>query len=225
MAAARSRTGGRSRRGRSGRPWWRWRPPSWAAVLAVVVAVVATWLVMRPSSVERRADELREEAAAADLEVGADLVDTAVEVLPDVQQVVHDTHDVLPTEDAPDQPVDTLASPEQLDTWRASIEEARDDLADVGSAGTAVNVARNGLVVASEHLLVVLDLYQDALDLEPEQADALLADVGVARRAAVESWNTAAIQVDVVSIDSGIGHSHVYVSGIPGQPPPDDGGE
>lgn len=209
-------------RGRGRTPWWRRRPPLWATVAAVVVVALATWLVTRPSSMERRVAELEAESDARDDEVGARLIDVSLGTVEDVQAVLDGTHAALPPVDGTD-PVDQPATQDQLDEWRESVEQVVTAIDEVGSAGSAVNVARNGLVGAGEQLEVVLDLYGVALDLSPDDASELLSATASARQQAADAWNTAAIQLDVVSIEMGRGHSHVYVAGIPGEPLPDHG--
>lgn len=219
-----NRNRSRSRDGRRGQSWWRQRPPLWATIALVVVVAVVTWLLARPSSVERRAEELREESATRDVEVGEQLVEVSVATVPQVQAVLDDTWAALPEVDGTE-PVEQPATRAEVDQWRGVVGQILADLDEVGSAGSEVNVARNGLVGAAEQLLVVCDLYDVARQLPEEEAASLLTATATARRAAVETWNTAAIQVDVVSIDTGQGHSHVYVAGAPGEPLPDDGGD
>lgn len=190
----------------------------------LVVAVVGTWLLARPSATERGVAERRAQSAANDIDVGGEVVAAAAAAAPAIQDVLDDTHDVLPADAGSRQPVQARATRAQVQQWQERVAEASTQLEVAGSAGTSVNVARNALAAATDQLGVVVDLYDVALDLPPEQAASLLPIIGAARVAAVDAWNTAAIQVDVVSIDSGLGHSHVYLSGTPGQPPPEDGG-
>lgn len=216
-----ARTGTR-RRGQGQRPWWSRRPPLWATLALVAVVALGTWLLSRPSSMERRVAELQAESDARDQEVGTQLIDVSLATVSEVQAVLDDTHAALPDVDG-DGSIEQPASQADIEAWRESVGQVVSDIDGVGSAGSAVNVARNGLVGAGEQLQVVLDLYEVALDLPPDQASELLSATAAARQAAADAWNTAAIQLDVVSIEMGRGHSHVYVSGVPGEPLPDHG--
>lgn len=205
----------------AGRPWWRRGVPAWVVVVGLVVlavAVLVAWLVGRPSAVERRTAELREQFDASDVERAGALVDTVRAVTPEVQGLLDELHGALPPEDGTsDEPVGELATSGDVVTWRETVTGVRERLAATDPASTQINVARAGLLAATDQLVATVDLYEAALDPSTTETTSMLSHVGAARRSALGMWDVAAIQVDAVAVEYGLGHQHVYLSPLPGQ--------
>ncbi|MDQ7904484.1 hypothetical protein RB614_08100 [Phytohabitans sp. ZYX-F-186] len=104
-----------------------------------------------------------------------------------------------------------------VDGWREVTGKAVADFANPPSGGTGVNIARSGLAAAVRSLDAAVDTYAAALAQPPTGRDALVELAGRQRDIAVATWSTAATQLDVLNIDSGNGHAHVFLPAAPGQ--------
>ncbi|MBY5163269.1 hypothetical protein [Salsipaludibacter albus] len=218
------------------RPWWRARLPLWSLLAAVAVGALVTWLLMRPTGIEARVAELEAEQAANDATATQELLAAADESAPRMQAVLDEMAPTLPQVadgplgPAPDDSATTApeaapATEEDIQSWRDEVASIRDRMASIGSAGNEVNIGRTALVSAVDQLGDAVELYAVALTLDEDQAAAVLSRVAAARINVVETWVSGAIQVDMLAIDTGNGHLHVSLSAVPGQEPPDDGGE
>lgn len=218
------------------RPWWRARLPLWSLVAAVAIGALVTWLLMRPTGIEARVAELEAEQAANDATATQELLAAAAEVAPQMQAVLDEMAPTLPQladgplGTAPDDAATTApeaapATEEDIQRWRDDVASIRDRLAAIGSAGNEVNIGRTALVSAVDQLGDAVDLYAVALTLDEDQSAAVLSQVAAARINVVDTWVSGAIQVDLLAIDADAGHLHVSLSAVPGQEPPDDGGE
>jgi hypothetical protein len=106
------------------------------------------------------------------------------------------------------------AAKSDVEGWQAVTGKAVEDFANPPSGGTGVNIARSGLAAAVRTLDAAVDTYAAAL---AQPAAALVELAGRQRDIAVATWSTAATQLDVLNIDSGNGHAHVFLPAAPGQ--------
>ncbi|BCB88333.1 hypothetical protein [Phytohabitans suffuscus] len=117
----------------------------------------------------------------------------------------------------PGQAPGPAARQSDVDGWRKVTGEVVESFANPPSGGTGVNIARSGLAAAVRTLDAAVDTYAAAL-AQPAAARAPLFELaGRQRDIAVATWSTAATQLDVLNIDSGNGHAHVFLPAAPGQ--------
>jgi hypothetical protein len=103
-----------------------------------------------------------------------------------------------------------------VEGWQATTGQAVEQFANPPSGGTGVNIARSGLAAAVRTLDAAVDMYAAALDQPAGSRATLFELVGRQRDAAVATWSSAATQLDVINIDAGNGHVHVYLPAAPG---------
>lgn len=125
------------------------------------------------------------------------------------------------TERAAALPVDPQRPPKpataaQVSSWRAATHAAVERFAHPPSGGTAVNVARSGLSDAVRALDVAVRIYETAMSAPPATEPRLFALAAEQRDIAIATWSTAATQLDVVNVDVGFGHAHVFLPAAPG---------
>ncbi|MGN9907025.1 hypothetical protein ACTMTJ_05640 [Phytohabitans sp. LJ34] len=111
-------------------------------------------------------------------------------------------------------PPSRAATKSDVERWQAVTGKAVEDFANPPSGGTGVNIARSGLAAAVRSLDAAVDTYAAAL---AQPSPALFELAGRQREIAVATWSTAATQLDVLNIDSGNGHAHVFLPAAPGQ--------
>ncbi|TDB82533.1 hypothetical protein [Micromonospora sp. KC721] len=109
------------------------------------------------------------------------------------------------------------ASRPEVERWQAATGKAVEDFANPPSGGTGVNIARSGLAAAVQTLDAAVDTYAAALDQPPAGRASLFELTGRQRDAAVAIWGSAATQLDVLNVDAGNGHAHVFLPAVPGQ--------
>ncbi|MFC6017719.1 hypothetical protein ACFP2T_16070 [Plantactinospora solaniradicis] len=110
-----------------------------------------------------------------------------------------------------------LAAGTDVTGWQATTAKAVEGFANPPSAGTGVNIARSGLAAAVRTLDIAVDTYAAALAVPAAARPQLLELAGRQRDAAVATWSTGATQLDVLNIDAGNGHAHVFLPAVPGQ--------
>jgi hypothetical protein len=109
------------------------------------------------------------------------------------------------------------ASASDVAGWQAVTSKAVEDFANPPSGGTGVNIARSGLAAAVRSLDAAVDTYAAALAQPSSERGPLVELAGRQRDIAVATWSTAATQLDVLNVDSGNGHAHVFLPAVPGQ--------
>jgi hypothetical protein len=111
--------------------------------------------------------------------------------------------------------VPTPAAKEQVTGWQSVTKKFVDEFAERPSAGTAVNIARGGLAAAVQQLDAAVATYAQGLDAPDREnwlkTSARQRDMGIV------TWSVAATQLDVLNVDSGRGHVHVFLPSRPGQ--------
>ncbi|MFY1692914.1 hypothetical protein [Plantactinospora sp. WMMB782] len=110
-----------------------------------------------------------------------------------------------------------LAARTVVTDWQTATGAAVEGFADPPSAGTGVNIARSGLAAAVRALDLAVDTYAAALAAPDAGRPPLLDLAGRQRDVAVATWSTAATQLDVLNVDAGHGHAHVFLPAVPGQ--------
>lgn len=117
----------------------------------------------------------------------------------------------------PGQPPGPPASGSDVAGWRTVTDRTVEDFANPPSGGTGVNIARSGLAAAVRTLDAAVDTYAAALALPPDARGTVLELAGRQRDTAVATWSSAATQLDVLNVDAGNGHAHVFLPAGPGQ--------
>jgi hypothetical protein len=99
--------------------------------------------------------------------------------------------------------------------WRDVVSAEVQRYVETPSAGNGVNVARTGMRTAVQQLAAAVDGFAAAATAPAPLASDLLALAGAQRTLALRAWSVAALQLDVISIDAGKGHVHVYLPSGP----------
>ncbi|MCE7003730.1 hypothetical protein LWC34_12965 [Kibdelosporangium philippinense] len=109
----------------------------------------------------------------------------------------------------------TTGTREQVTGWQKITKGYVDEFAERPSAGTAVNIARSGLASSVQQLDLAVETYAKSVDAQDKQP--WLETAGRQRDAAIVTWSVAATQLDVLNVDSGRGHAHIFLPSKPGQ--------
>ncbi|MCW6007163.1 hypothetical protein K1W54_21655 [Micromonospora sp. CPCC 205371] len=190
-------------------------------VVPVVIAFAVGALLAGPigaytagsSSTDDRVAALRAEEAKRDATQIVELTGTARRA----QQALLPVLDGLAAAVPPGKAPGPAATGSDVEGWRAVADKAVADFANPPSGGTGVNIARSGLAAAVRSLDAAVDTYAAALAQPPAARGPLLELAGRQRDIAVATWSTAATQLDLLNIDSGNGHAHVFLPAAPGQ--------
>jgi hypothetical protein len=184
-----------------------------AFVLGVAVAFAIGALATRPDAAERQIANLKEADAKRDIAQITSLTELARGTRDRLTPVLVGMADAAPIGKTtiPGQ----VPSPEVVRGWRDVLSAEVTQHADAPSAGTAVNVARNGLRAAVQQLAAAVDGFDAALGASEPTKGRLLALAGQQRTLALRTWSVAAIQLDVINIDAGNGHAHVVLPAGP----------
>ncbi|GAA4446446.1 hypothetical protein GCM10023170_026650 [Phytohabitans houttuyneae] len=134
-----------------------------------------------------------------------------------VQQTLVPVLDGLAAAVPPGKAAGPAASQSDVAGWQTVTGKAVEDFANPPSGGTGVNIARSGLAAAVRSLDAAVDTYAAALAQPAAGRAALFELAGRQRDIAVATWSTAATQLDVLNVDSGNGHAHVFLPAAPGQ--------
>lgn len=182
-----------------------------AFVLGAVVAGCVAYLAARPSGVARAAQELRAQENRRDAAQIVALTDQARRTRDQLLPVLQGLAQELPVDgQRPAQRSDTST----VDGWMRVTSAAVRAFADPPSGQTATNVARGSLAAAVNQLDTAVRTLRLALS---PGADPRLFDLARAQRdTAVATWSVGATQLDVVNIDAGHGHQHVFLPAVPG---------
>ena len=176
-----------------------------AFVLGVAVAFGIWAVASQPSKAEQNIAAMQRADAQRDVKQVAELTDLA--------RGSRDRLTPVLTAMAAIAPVGTTAPPGPPPTadivqgWREVVSAEVARYANPPSAGTGVNIARNGLRVAVQQLAAAVDAFAAAASGN----GALVTLAGEQRTLALRTWSVAAIQLDVINIDAGYGHAHVVL--------------
>ncbi|WP_017616083.1 hypothetical protein [Nocardiopsis salina] len=213
----------------AGRSAWWLSGGAIVAVGAVVAAVVFHFAgddEVTPDA--GRVAELEASAGERDLEQVEELVHHTRAAHEELLPLVESLDEVVPTdgsETGRDDP-----GPDELEGWLETAEEAGGHFDDVPSGETDYNIAHAGLANSVDLLGSSVAAYANALEAEDDGLREDMAELaGDLRTQAVQSWSVAATQLDVLSIDAGHGHVHLYLPAAPGsgalEPDPAEDGD
>ncbi|NKY99439.1 hypothetical protein [Nocardiopsis alborubida] len=104
----------------------------------------------------------------------------------------------------------------EIDSWLTTVHEAAVHFEDAPSGSSGHNVAHAGLSNAVDLLGSAVVAYSNAERAQDGQRTELLELAGDLRTQAVRGWSVAATQLDMVSVESGHGHVHLYLPAAPG---------
>lgn len=186
-------------------------------VVAVVTAVVVAVLVLTgddDASVgpdPERVAELEAERAERDAAQVAELTELARTIHAELVPVLEEMNETLPADGA-----DTAAvTGAQVASWRDATDSAVASFADPPSGSTGHNVARGGLRVAVELLASTVTAVELAREADDDGRAALESQAAELRKQAVRAWAVAATQLDMVNIEAGHGHVHLFLPANP----------
>jgi hypothetical protein len=193
--------------------------PRWASVTALVttfalgfaVAFVSGSWSSGPDATESRIAELKAAEARRDVEQVGTLIDLARGGRDRLTPVLEAMAKAAPLQDTTPSAVPKI---EDVRGWRDVVSAEVQRYAETPSAGNGVNVARTGLRTAVQQLAAAVDGFAAAANA-PDLAGDLLPLAGAQRTLALRAWSVASLQLDVISIDAGKGHVHVYLPSGP----------
>jgi hypothetical protein len=165
------------------------------------------------SSTDDRVTALQAEEAKRNGTQIVDLTGQARQVQQALLPVLDGLGDAVPPGKAPG----PVARKSDVEVWQAVTDKAMANFANPPSGGTGVNIARSGLAAAVRSLDAAVDTYAAALAQPRATRDPLFELAGRQRDIAVATWSTAATQLDVLNIDAGHGHAHIYLPAVPEQ--------
>lgn len=128
--------------------------------------------------------------------------------------VLDSLNEVLPADGSA--PADDFPDGGEIDGWLSTVRDAGGHFGLADSGRTDFNVTHAGLSGSVDLLGSALSAYHSASQADGEQQVELLDLAADLRDQAVSAWSVAATQLDVVSIDAGHGHIHLYLPSEPG---------
>ncbi|MEJ2858401.1 MULTISPECIES: hypothetical protein [unclassified Saccharothrix] len=197
-----------------------WKPAAGlvtAFVLGVAVAFLLGAWTSGPSATERRIAELEEAEARRDVEQIAVLTDLARGSKDRLTPMVEGMAKAAPA----DSSSGTVPSAEEVGKWRDAATAELRRYEETPSAGNGVNVARTALRTAVQQLAVAVGGFEAALAAPDPLRGRLVGLASEQRTLALHTWSVAALQLDVINIDSGRGHVHVQLPAGPNATPLD----
>ncbi|WP_158849665.1 hypothetical protein [Saccharothrix deserti] len=209
-------------RTRSGKPVRRPEAPRslWGSATALVttfalgfaVAFVSGSWTSGPDATERRIAELKQAEAQRDVEQVGTLIELAKGGRERLTPVLEAMAKASPLQDTASPAAPTI---DEVRGWRDVVSAEVQRYAETPSAGNGVNVARTGMRTAVQQLAAAVDGFATAATAPEPLARDLLPLAGAQRTLALRTWSVAALQLDVISIDAGKGHVHVYLPSGP----------
>jgi hypothetical protein len=188
-----------------------------AATVAFIVGALLAggvgYAAGRPDPVQAAVHKMQAQDAARDKAQTKELTATAREVQGKLLPVLAEMAAALPVDP---QAAPKSATAAQVASWRVVTGAAVERFAHPPSGGTGVNIARSGLANALRALDAAVRSYEAALSAPPATQPGLVALAAEQRNIAVATWSTGATQLDVVNIDEGFGHAHVFLPAAPG---------
>jgi hypothetical protein len=184
-----------------------------AFVAGALIAGGVAYAAGRPDPVQAEVHKLQAQDAARDRAQTKELTATARDVQAKLLPMLDEMAAALP--------VDPQATPKpataaQVSSWRTVTTAVVQRFEHPPSGGTEVNVARSGLANAVRALDAAVRTYETVLSVgAPAQAQ-LIALAADERNLAVATWSTGATQLDVININEGFGHAHVFLPAVPG---------
>jgi hypothetical protein len=158
------------------------------------------------------AERLQEVAQIRDSNQVQDLTAQMRRLSEDLDPVLRGVSKTLPPEDADE--TGALAGRADVDEWVKTTSAAEEEFVEFPSGDTGTNVARGALATAVRGFAEMMRTYRLAL-----ARPALLERARAQRDNAMDAWETAAIQIDVINIAAGFGHQHPLAPGTPAAAP------
>jgi hypothetical protein len=156
--------------------------------------------------------EMQAQEAERDLEQIESLTEQAQRIHDGLLPVLDGLVTTLPVGEAAPA---AMATREQVVSWQAVTKGFVDEFAERPSAGTGVNIARSGLAASLQQRDSAIATYAQAL-AAPDRESWLRAS-GRQRDLAIVTWSVAATQLDLLNVDAGQGHRHIFLPSRPGQ--------
>ena len=200
----------------AGRLTW-WLTGGSILLVGAVVALVVTIVDGDDGAVTPDPARVAElEASATDRHVGqvAELIEHTRAAHEELVPVLEALDEVLPEDGS--EPAGDLPDSDTIADWNRTTDNARAHLDHAESGETGFNVTHAGLRGSVDVLGSTLDTLDVAVAADGEQGAELLELTIDLRDQAVRAWSVAATQLDVISIDAGHGHIHLYLPAAPG---------
>jgi hypothetical protein len=207
---------GSVRPGRARTSLWRY---SVVAVIALAVGgliggLIGAAIADPRTPTQRRIDQMQVADVQRDADQVVALTEQARRLVDELTPTLDGLNTALPVGSASAGPIATTG---QVDGWKAVTAKAADEFASPTSAGTAVNIARSSLAAGTRQLDLAVDTYRAALTAAADTRASLLAVAARQRDAAIATWSVGATELDVLNIDTGHGHQHVFLPSASGQ--------
>ncbi|MCW3840399.1 hypothetical protein ONA70_09865 [Micromonospora yasonensis] len=179
-----------------------------AFALGALVAAAVAVLVARPDPSQRKVNELRAADAARDAVQIIELTAAARSSAQRLNPVLEGLATALPIN--PDE-APALAPASTAAGWREVAQQVAREYDDPPSGATATNIARESFAMALDQLVAAVEAYNSALRTEGALRARLLDLAREQRNLAIRAWAVGATQLDVLNIDAGYGHAHVFL--------------
>lgn len=195
-----------------------------AAVAAVLIAVVVALTAGRAGeaddapeagSIEAVAEELAKGQARERAELNGNLAAAAEVAHGHLAQVLQELASAVPVYDtgsANSAGVSDPAGVSEVEGWKRELVLATSALEAVEEGASEQAVARGAFVGAAQLLQSAADGYEDLLNAPVGDREAFAATVAERRDAAVRLWQAGAAQLDTLTVGSGGGHVHLFLT-------------
>ncbi|NHC15707.1 hypothetical protein [Motilibacter deserti] len=188
---------------------------TFVVILAALVVALSGWIgytVGKPDgpekgSIEAIAAELGAEQKKQAAEQASQLLETVKSAQQAYLPMLRDIAAVLPVGGG--QPTFPAAS--EVAGWQQQAAKLADGFAAEPNGTTGYNVAYEAFSGASKQFDLALRTFSAAVDADPPARDELAAMAAEQRDAAARLWSAGAQQLDLVTIDAGLGHQHFYL--------------
>jgi hypothetical protein len=195
-----------------------WRRLAAPLVALVVGGLVGAWIGASAadprSDTEKSIDALEAADIQRDAEQVVSLTDQARRVRGMLGPALDGLRAALPAGGAAAGPVASAAT---VAGWKGTTGKAVQEFADPPSGGTAVNIARSSLAAGVRQLDLAVDSYAEAVRATDNRRSVQLALASRQRDTALTTWSIGATQLDLLNIETGHGHQHVFLPTAPGE--------
>ena len=163
-----------------------------------------------PGSVEAVAEELALGQARDRAELNANLAAAAEVAHGHLAQVLQELASAIPVHENASS--SNPASASDVDEWKRELALATSVLETVEEGTSEQTVAREAFIGAAQLLQSAAADYEDLLTGPADEREALAATVAERREAAVRLWQAGAAQLDTLTVGSGEGHVHLFLT-------------
>lgn len=184
------------------------------AVAAIAVTVITGTVIVAGSDDTvgpdpDRVAELEQQESERDAAQVEELVALTEDTHDAVADVVRELDTALPTEGGPG----PVADADTVGEWQDTLADVATDLEDPPSGSSEYNIAHTGLNGSVDLLISAVTAYDMALDGDDPDPE-LTELAGSLRTQAVNAWSVSATQLDLLAIDAGLGHVHLYLDSV-----------